>query len=80
MYSIFISLSKFLSPKRKRIVNQYYSSTIKLLILKCFSLEDANVPTRLQTAIKIETIAEPYIKRKAICYLEKGRVVILDQV
>jgi uridylate kinase len=40
------------------------------------ALEDADVPTRLQTAIKIEAIAEPYIKRKAVRHLEKGRVVI----
>ena len=40
------------------------------------ALEDANIQTRLQTAIKIEAIAEPYIKRKATRHLEKGRVVI----
>ena len=40
------------------------------------ALEDADVPTRLQTAIKIEAIAEPFIKRKATRHLEKGRVVI----
>ena len=40
------------------------------------SLEDNNVPTRFQTAIKIEAIAEPFIKRKATRHLEKGRVVI----
>ncbi|NQY28704.1 MAG: UMP kinase [Flavobacteriaceae bacterium] len=40
------------------------------------ALEDADVQTRLQTAIKIEAIAEPYIKRKATRHLEKGRVVI----
>ena len=40
------------------------------------ALEDSDVPTRLQTAIKIEAIAEPYIKRKAVRHLEKGRVVI----
>lgn len=40
------------------------------------ALEDTDVPTRLQTAIKIEAIAEPYIKRKAVRHLEKGRVVI----
>ncbi len=34
------------------------------------------VPTRLQTAIKIEAIAEPFIKRRATRHLEKGRVVI----
>ncbi|MDG2371432.1 MAG: UMP kinase [Flavobacteriaceae bacterium] len=40
------------------------------------ALEDNDIPTRLQTAIKIEAIAEPYIKRKATRHLEKGRVVI----
>ncbi len=39
-------------------------------------LENAEVPTRLQTAIKIEAIAEPFIKRRATRHLEKGRVVI----
>jgi uridylate kinase len=40
------------------------------------SLEKAGVNTRLQSAIKMEQIAEPYIRRKAIRHLEKGRVVI----
>ena len=40
------------------------------------ALEEVNVYTRLHTAIQIKEIAEPYIKRKAIRHLEKGRVVI----
>ncbi len=40
------------------------------------ALENNAIPTRLQTAIKIEAIAEPFIKRKATRHLEKGRVVI----
>jgi uridylate kinase len=40
------------------------------------ALENNAVPTRLQTAIKIEAIAEPFIKRRATRHLEKGRVVI----
>jgi uridylate kinase len=40
------------------------------------ALEDAGVVTRLQTAIKMEQVAEPFIKRKAVRHLEKGRVVI----
>lgn len=40
------------------------------------ALEEINVYTRLQTAIKMEQIAEPYIRRKAVRHLEKGRVVI----
>ena len=39
-------------------------------------LEKAGVNTRLQSAIKMEQIAEPYIRRRAIRHLEKGRVVI----
>lgn len=40
------------------------------------ALEEAGMPTRLQTALKIEAIAEPYIKRRAVRHLQKGRVVI----
>jgi uridylate kinase len=40
------------------------------------ALENADVPTRLQTAIKINEVAEPFIRRKAMRHLEKGRVVI----
>jgi len=40
------------------------------------ALEDAGVPTRLQTAIKINEVAEPFIRRRAMRHLEKGRVVI----
>ena len=40
------------------------------------ALENINIPTRLQSAIKMESIAEPFIKRKATRHLEKGRVVI----
>ena len=40
------------------------------------ALEEFEVQTRLQTAIKIEAVAEPYIKRKAVRHLEKKRVVI----
>ena len=39
-------------------------------------LEKAGMYTRLQSAIKMEQIAEPYIRRRAIRHLEKGRVVI----
>jgi len=41
------------------------------------ALESLNCETRLQTAIRMETIAEPYIRRRAVRHLEKGRVVIL---
>ena len=40
------------------------------------ALEAANVPTRVQTALTITRVAEPYILRKALRHFEKGRVVI----
>ncbi len=41
------------------------------------ALESAGVATRLQSAIRMEGVAEPFIRRRAIRHLEKGRVVIL---
>ncbi|HEX6261798.1 MAG TPA: UMP kinase [Actinomycetota bacterium] len=40
------------------------------------ALERAGVPTRVQTAIQMAQVAEPYIPRRAIRHLEKGRIVI----
>ncbi|MDC7994735.1 UMP kinase [Altibacter sp. HG106] len=40
------------------------------------ALEDSGIQVRLQSAIKINEVAEPFIRRKAIRHLEKGRVVI----
>ena len=40
------------------------------------ALESINVQTRLLTAIRMEQVAEPYIRRKAMRHLQKGRVVI----
>jgi uridylate kinase len=49
-------------------------------VLNCLALQDAlerkNVYTRVQSAIEMRALAEPYIRRKAIRHLEKGRVVI----
>ncbi|WP_431061075.1 UMP kinase [Weissella paramesenteroides] len=40
------------------------------------ALESHDVPTRVQTAIEMRQVAEPYVRRKAVRHLEKGRVVI----
>lgn len=40
------------------------------------TLENIEVPTRLQSAINVNQVAEPYIKRKAIRHLEKNRIVL----
>lgn len=39
-------------------------------------LERMNVPTRVQSAIEMKSLAEPFIRRKAIRHMEKGRIVI----
>ena len=41
------------------------------------ALERAGVPTRVQTALEMPRVAEPYILRRALRHLEKGRVVIM---
>ena len=40
------------------------------------ALENAGVPTRVQSAIQMDAICEPYIRRRALRHMEKGRVVI----
>jgi uridylate kinase len=49
-------------------------------VMNAMTLQDAleriNIPTRVQTAIAMQEVAEPYIRRRAIRHLEKGRVVI----
>jgi uridylate kinase len=49
-------------------------------VMNAMTLQDAlernGVPTRVQTAIEMKEVAEPYIRRRAIRHLEKGRVVI----
>lgn len=42
----------------------------------CSALENYDVPTRVQTAIEMRQVAEPYIRGKAVRHLDKGRVVI----
>ncbi len=51
------------------------ATVINALVLQD-ALESAGVATRVQTAIDIQQVAEPYIRRRAIRHLEKGRVVI----
>lgn len=40
------------------------------------ALEKAGVPTRVQSAIPMQTVCEPYIRRRAVRHMEKGRIVI----
>lgn len=51
-------------------------ATVVNSLALCDALEQINVPTRVQTAIAMNEIAEPFIRRKAMRHLEKKRVVI----
>lgn len=51
-------------------------ATVMNAICMQSALEKLGVPTRVQTAIEMHQVAEPYIRRRAIRHLEKGRVVI----
>lgn len=55
-------------------------ATVMNSILLQASLEKLGVQTRVQTSFTMHEIAEPYMKRKAIRHLEKGRVVIFGGV
>lgn len=59
----------------KEIIWECLQPLLTVWLCKVF-LEDEGVYTRLQTAIRMEQIAEPFIKRRATRHLEKGRVVI----
>lgn len=52
------------------------ATMINAMALQDILEQEAGVPTRLQSAIKMEEIAEPFIRRRAIRHLEKGRLVI----
>lgn len=49
-------------------------------VMNAMAMQDAceaeDIPTRVQTAIEMREVAEPYVRRKAMSHLEKGRVVI----
>ena len=52
-------------------------ATVMNALVLADALERIGVPTRVQTAIEMRAVAEPYIRLRAIRHLEKGRVVIL---
>lgn len=68
------------AKKLDRVVADYIGMIATLL--NALALQDAleklSVPTRVMTALDIQKIAEPYIRRRAVRHMEKGRVVILS--
>ena len=51
------------------------ATVINSLILQN-SMEQKGIPTRVLSAIKMDTVCEPYIRRRALRHIEKGRIVI----
>lgn len=51
-------------------------ATLMNSLILCDAFEKKGVPTRVQTAIRVDALCEPYIRRRAMRHLEKDRVVI----
>ena len=49
-------------------------SAQEMRALDAFTIEQQGVPTRVLTALDIRQVAEPFVRRRAITHLEKGRV------
>ncbi len=68
--------------EKKAIIDQVTADYMGMLatIINALALQDAlesfKQPTRVQTAIEMQKIAEPFIRRRAVRHLEKGRIVI----
>lgn len=67
----------------KKGINQVSADYMGMLgtVINALALQDIleklNIETRVQTAIEMKAVAEPYIRRRAIRHLEKGRIIIL---
>lgn len=76
--NIFRGVSKSKELQMQRTVADYMGMLATVLngLALQSALENQNIPTRVMTAIGMDRIAEPYIRRRAIRHLEKKRVVI----
>jgi uridylate kinase len=75
--NIFRGLSKAaIGMERASADHMGMLATVMNAIAMQNALEKIGVDTRVQSAIRMDTIAEPYIRRRALRHLEKGRVVI----
>jgi len=70
------------SGKKEFLIDRVTADYIGMLatVMNALALQDilekGGIPTRVQTAIEMQKLAEPYIRRRAVRHLEKGRVVI----
>ena len=58
------------------IAYKLLTAVLSLVVLLQAALENLGVPTRVQTAIEMREVAEPYIRRRAVRHLQNGNVVI----
>ena len=63
--------------ERTRADHMWMLATVINALALADSLEQQGVPVRVQTALPMQQVAEPYIRNRAVRHLEKGRVVIL---
>ena len=71
----FASISAEINPSTAHYMGML-ATVINALALQD-ALENVGVPTRVQSAISMQAVAEPFIRRRCVRHLEKGRVVIL---
>lgn len=57
------------------LFNRMLATVMNAIFLQA-TMESIGIPTRVQTAFRMSEVAEPYIRRRAVRHLEKGRVVI----
>lgn len=75
--NIFRGLSKAAGDMERATADQMgMLATVMNALAMQAALEKAGVPTRVQSALQMNAVAEPYIRRRALRHLEKGRVVI----
>jgi uridylate kinase len=69
-------VSPFSLPFSLSIIFFRMLATVMNAIFLQATMESIGIPTRVQTAFRMSEVAEPYIRRRAVRHLEKGRVVI----
>ena len=75
--NIFRGLSKAAGDMDRATADQMgMLATVMNALAMQAALEKAGIPTRVQSALQMNAVAEPYIRRRALRHLEKGRVVI----
>ncbi|KAH7520820.1 hypothetical protein FEM48_Zijuj08G0186500 [Ziziphus jujuba var. spinosa] len=75
VYFLFCTRFRFVCVKVASEALRMLATVMNAIFLQA-TMESIGIPTRVQTAFRMSEVAEPYIRRRAVRHLEKGRVVI----